>query len=130
MSLERAIHDLWAADHRLTALAALFTGAAAAGTSLPYVVLEQRGSQPAVRASGGRCVERALVRFQIWAAGLADARRIGAEIDRTFDRRGFDQAGVRCLLIQRREESTGVERDGTWRLAIDFLALMDKQPEV
>jgi hypothetical protein len=130
MSLERAIHDLWAADHRLTALAALFTGAAAGGTPLPYAVLEHRGSQPAVRTSGGRNVERALVRFQIWAAGLADARRIAGEIDRAFDRRAFDRAGVRCLLIQRREETAAVERDGTWRLAIDYLALMDKQPEV
>jgi hypothetical protein len=130
MSLAQAIHELWSADHRLTALAPLFSGVAAGGTPLPYVVLEQRGARPEVRTSSGRTVVRGLWRFQVRAAGLAQARGIAAEIARLLDRRDFQRAGTRCLLIQRREEAAAVEAPGTWRLAVDFVALTEQLTEI
>jgi hypothetical protein len=130
MSLARAIHALWSTDHRLAALAPLFSGVAAGGTPLPYVVLEPRGARPELRTSSGRTVARGLWRFHVRAAGLAQARCIAAEIARLLDRRDFDRAGARCLLIQRREESAAVEAPGTWRLAIDFMAMTEHLREV
>ena len=56
MSVERAIHELWSADFRLSTLAPatrVFTGPAAAGVELPYVVIARRANRPLVRTSSG-----------------------------------------------------------------------------
>jgi hypothetical protein len=126
MSLERAIHELWSADHALVQLvpaARLFTGAAAGSPALPYVVLSRLGTRPAVRTSAGRRLDEAAVRFRICADGLEQARQVEAAIARRFDRRDFDRADVACLHIRRVHDGAAIQIDGTWRLLVDYLAL-------
>ena len=79
MSLERALHELWSSDFGLTALVPakrLFTGAAADGAALPYVVLTRQGNKPAARTSSGRTIDETAVRFTIWSPRLDTAKRI------------------------------------------------------
>lgn len=126
MSLERAIHELWSADFRLTALVPagrLCTGAAAGPAELPYVVLTRQGNKPSVRTSSGRAVDETAVRFTVWSMELDLAKRIAAEISRRFDRLDFERHGVRCLNIWRTHDAAALEADGIWRLPIDFVAL-------
>src|SRR5687768_14001132 len=104
MSVERAIHELWGADFGLTSLVPaerVFTGSACGAPDLPYVVLTRHESRPIARTSSGRWLEETAVRLAVWSPGLDEAKRIGAEIDRRFDRKSFEQAGVMCLNMRR-----------------------------
>lgn len=130
MSLERAIHDLWSADFRLTSLvpaARLFTGEARGGPPLPYVVLSRFANRPAVRTSE-RTIDETRLRFSVWASGLDQAKRIAAEIARRFDRQSFEAAGVVCHVMRRHDDAAAPQAGGAWRLAADYQVL-NEQPQ-
>lgn len=125
MSIERAIHEQWAADYRLTSLVPtgqLFTGATTGPTPRPYVVLERQDKVPAVRTSGG-AVDRTRLRFNVWTDGLDQGKQIVMEIARRFDRQNFDQAGILCLNMQRVTETETREENGVWRLAAEYVVM-------
>jgi hypothetical protein len=128
MSLERAIHELWGMDFGLSALVPVqrvFTGRAAGGTDLPYVVIARRASRPLVRTSSGTAIDEATLRLAIRAPGLDAAKRIAAEFRRRFERRHFDQAGVSILDCRPAARSEDPEADGVWRVTLDYHVLFE-----
>ncbi|MGE3406808.1 MAG: DUF3168 domain-containing protein [Pirellulales bacterium] len=130
--LERALHSLWSSDFSLTSLvpsSRLFTGAAADGAGLPYVVLTRLGSKPSSRTSSGRTIDETAVRFTIWCGRLDAAKQLAAEIARRFDRLSFQLYDIHVLNFHRTHDTAAREADGIWQLAIDFVALSEGEGE-
>ena len=126
MSLERAFHELWSSDFRLSALVPagrVFTGPAAGKAELPYVVVTRRGNRPLVRTSSGTAIDETTLRLAIRAVGLDQAKRIAAEVGRRFERRHFDQAGMAIFDIRRADGTEDPEADGVWRVTVDYVVL-------
>lgn len=125
MSIEQAIHERWQGDAALVALlpaARLVTGIAHDAPQLPYAVLAQTESKPAVRTSSGTVITRTALRLSIWAADLDAGKLIAHEADRVLDRTSFALASGSVLNLQRVHSIEQAQADGAWLLALDYVA--------
>jgi len=133
VSLEQAIHERWATDFLLSSVLPaeqLTTGAARGDTVLPYVVLARRENQALLRTSSGTTIDRAVMRFTIWAADLDEAKRIAQAISRRFERTDFALASGSVLNMQRAMETESQADDGSWRLEVDYAVIQRQRPPV
>jgi Protein of unknown function (DUF3168) len=126
MSLEQAIHERWATDFLLASVLPverLTTGAARGETSLPYVVLSRRENQVVARTSSGTSIQRAIMRFAIWAADLDQAKQIAQAVGRRFERAEFALSTGDVLNMQRSLEIETQADDGSWHLESDYVVI-------
>ena len=130
MSLEQTIHERWATDFLLAATlpaARLTTGTARGDTTLPYAVLTRRENQILTRTSSGTSIDRTIVRFAVWAAGLDQAKLIAQAINRRFERSEFTLDEGSVLNMQRSMETESQADDGSWRLELDYVVLVSTE---
>lgn len=125
MSLEAAIHDRWESWPALAALVPaerVVTGAARGEMSLPYVVLVREQEAAPVRTSSLTEVSETMVRFEIRTVELGEGKTIAQAIRQRFNRQGFALAAGTCLVMQWNSETEQAASDGTWRVAVQYVA--------
>ena len=123
MSLEQAIHLRWQNDAPLAALVPVtrvFTGKAVGSPVLPYVVLTRRATEPIDYTSSGTRIARAVMRIDVIDDDLDDAKAIGVEMLRLFDRADFAMAVGTVLNMQLRDLREEMHDDASWCLSVDF----------
>jgi len=123
MSLEQAIHLRWQNDAPLAALVPetrVFTGKAVGSPLLPYVVLTRQATEPVDYTSSGTRIARAVMQFDVIDDDLDDAKAIGVEMLRLFDRADFAMTAGTVLNMQRRDQRETMHDDASWCLSVKF----------
>ncbi len=123
MSLEQAIHLRWQNDAPLAALVPVtrvFTGKAVGSPALPYIVLTRRAVQPVDYTSSGTRIASAVMRLDVIDDDLDNAKAIGVEMLRLFDRADFAMTAGTVLNMQLRDLRKAMHDDASWCLSIDF----------
>lgn len=129
MNLAQVIHQRWAAAEALNDLlptSRVFTGLSPDPTT-PYAVITKADDSPggaggpAAYCNDGSAVDRVRVRIEVFHDDRAAAAAIMHQIKVAFDRSDFALAGSdRVVNMQRSHDSERQEKDGLWRLVIDF----------
>ena len=125
MTLERAIHERWAANAALTALvpAGQVTTGRSSRAEVPYVTILREQTQTALRTNAGDTIDEITLRMNVWHHDYDAAREVLQAIRAAFDRSSFTLAdGSRVLAMRRLTESALQHPDGAWQLTIRFLA--------
>jgi hypothetical protein len=126
MSLEQAIHARWTSDGTLTALvpvARFVTGKALGGLPLPCATLSRVGQRRTTRTSS-RSIAEVQVRFDVFAFELGTLRQVADAVKARFDRATFG-GGATVLGMRRADESQEQADDGTWRLSLAYVAVVE-----
>lgn len=117
MSLEKALHEWWAAEASLRTWIApdrFFTGHVTDG-ELPYGTLWRLGSRVLWRTGAGDLLEEVGLRLRLWHPDYQAVRAIVEHVRRVWDRSSFrlEEGGqVAALLIG--PQTYRQERKGAW----------------
>ena len=132
MSLEKAIHERWAADQKLREWIPpdrLFTGRTTHG-QIPYGTLWRLGSRPIWRTAAGDLLEEVRMVFRLWHGEYPTLRAVVDQMRRVLDRSSFDleESGrVVALMIDR--QTYRQEPEGHWRAEAEMSAQVYWPPE-
>ncbi len=124
MTLERAIHERWAANAALAALvpaAQLTTGRSSRG-KVPYVTILRERARATVRTNTGDTLQEITLRMNVWHTDYDAGRSVLDEILAVFDGSSFSLSeGGRVLHMRRVQDSVQQHADGVWQLTVRFL---------
>jgi len=132
MSLEKAIHERWAADQKLREWLPpdrLFTGLASHG-QIPYGTLWRRGSRTLWRTAAGDLLEEVQLALRLWHGQYDRLRPLVDHLRRLLDRSSFelDEGGrVTALLVDRQRYRQ--EPEGHWQAELEMAAQVYWPPE-
>ena len=123
MNLAEAIHQRWAADESLDNLlpaSRVYTGLSADPT-VPYAVITKQSHRPTAHHNDGSAVDSVGVRIEVFHGNLDSAAEIMDRLKAAMDRADFGlSGGDKVINVQRANDFQRQERDGVWRLVIDF----------
>ncbi|MEZ6069369.1 MAG: DUF3168 domain-containing protein [Pirellulales bacterium] len=129
MSVEQVIQRRWAMYRPLEdwlPSERVFTGRTHDDPETPYAVVTRQTDRPVVVTSSGTSVREVTVRIDVWVDTLGEGKRIVARLGRAFalaDPRKLDP-GV--LTIRRGEQDEQLNEDGSWRLRVDLIVLVQQ----
>ena len=128
MSLEQAIHQRWAAAPELAALlpaARVSTGTTMRDTARPYGILQRVGTAKQLHTSSGTQLEDVRVQLVVWTDDLDSGKQILGAVDAAFHRSSFATPTGMVRHMRRIDLTEQVQPDMCWKLAADFLALVE-----
>ena len=128
MSLEKEIHQQWAADAALIALvpaARLFTGFATGDPTLPYVVLDDVSRERRARTSTAGAVDRVELCFHVYTDDLDQAKEITEAVRQQFDRTSFALTQGAVLSMNETDSIERLHDDGVWQSSTKYSVLIE-----
>lgn len=128
MTLEAAIHMMWAEDEALAALVPperFTTGPAHGATACPYVVLVRGPDRTQTLPSGGARLDRLRIELHIWARSLDEAQAIAQVAAAIFSRADIPFDGGQVLDTRPAGREQHIEPDGRCRLVLAYDALTE-----
>ncbi|MCS7306258.1 MAG: DUF3168 domain-containing protein [Thermoguttaceae bacterium] len=132
MSLEKAIHQQWAAKGKLREwlpVERLFTGRVSHG-QMPYATLWRLGSRALWRTAAGDLLEEVRLALRVWHPEYERLRAVVEEVRRVLDRSSFDldEGGrVTALFVDRQRYRQ--EPEGHWGAEVEMIAQVYWPPE-
>ena len=132
MSLEKAIHERWAADQKLREWLPpdrLFTGLASHG-QIPYGTLWRLGSRTLWRTAAGDLLEEVQLALRLWHPEYDRLRTLVEQVRRVLDRSSFElEEGGRVTVLQVDRQRYRQEPEGHWRAEVEMSAQVYWPPE-
>jgi hypothetical protein len=132
MSLEKAIHERWAADQKLREWLPpdrLFTGLASHG-QIPYGTLWRLGSRTLWRTAAGDLLEEVQLALRVWHPEYDRLRALGDQVRRVLDRSSFElDEGGRVTALQVDRQRYRQEPEGHWWAELELSAQVYWPPE-
>jgi len=132
MSLEKAIHERWAADQKLREWIPpdrLFTGRTTHG-QIPYGTLWRLGSRTLWRTAAGDLLEEVQLALRVWHPEYDRLRALGDQVRRVLDRSSFElEEGGRVTVLQVDRQRYRQEPEGHWRAEVEMSAQVYWPPE-
>lgn len=132
MSLEKAIHQRWAADPRLQEwlpVERLFTGRVSHG-QMPYGTLWRLGSRPLWRTAAGDLLEEVQLALRLWHSEYDRLRAVVDQVRRLLDRSSFElEEGGRVTALQMDRQRYRQEPEGHWLAEVEMTAQVYWPPE-
>lgn len=123
MNLAEMIHQRWAAAEALNELlpaSRVYTGLSV-DPSTPYAVITKHSDRPLARHNDGSAVDLLGLRIQVFHDKRAAAAAVVHQVKAAFDRTDFALSGSdKVINMQRSNDFEVQEKDGVWRLVIDF----------
>ena len=123
MNLAQVIHQRWAANPALDNLlpaSDVYTGAAV-GSTTPYAVISKEHDRPTGFHNDGSAIDTIGVRFEVFHDNYDSGIALMEQIKGAFDRTDFALSGSDKVINMQRVNNFDVqEKDGVWRLVIDF----------
>lgn len=129
MSVEQAIHRRWSTCRplcRRLPVERVFTGRAHDRPDKPYAVLARQADRAVVHTSSGTTVREITARIHLWASTLSEGKRIVRELTRCFDLTDPGRVDASILAMRRGEQDEELNEDGSWRLRVDLLVLVQQ----
>lgn len=133
MSVEQAIQRRWTAFRpleRLVPAGRVFTGSAHDNPEMPYAVVTRQGDRPVVHTSSGTSVREITVRIHLWVSTLGEGKRIVSRLGRAFELTDPRTIDAEILVIRRGEQDEELNEDGSWRLRVDLIVLVQQRAGV
>jgi hypothetical protein len=132
MSLEKAIHERWAADQKLREWIPpdrLFTGRTTHG-QIPYGTLWRLGSRTLWRTAAGDLLEEVQLALRVWHPEYDRLRALVEQVRRVLDRSSFElEEGGRVTVLQVDRQRYRQEPEGHWRAEVEMSAQVYWPPE-
>lgn len=131
MSVQQAIHEHWSAYRPLDDLVPanrVYTGlvppvdAAGGAVTLPYVSLTTQGDRGAQRTSSGTVLTSVQLRFSVFGGKYSETKEVAAAILAHFNRAEFNWSRGKVLDMKQIHQAETEADDGTWQIALDYLA--------
>ena len=123
MNLAQVIHQRWAAAEALSNLlpaSRVYTGMADDPTT-PFAVITKQSDRPAAYLNDGSSLNTVGVRIQVFHHNYDSAADVMHQVKTAFDRTDFELSGSDKVINMRRSNDFETqEKDGVWRLVIDF----------
>jgi hypothetical protein len=133
MSVEQAIQRRWAAYRpleRWVPKERVYTGSAHDSPSMPYAVLTRQSDRPVVHTSSGTCVREITVRIHLWVSTLGEGKSIVSRLGQAFGLADPRMIDADILVIRRGEQDEKHNEDGSWRLRVDLIVLVQQRAGV
>ncbi|HOM17219.1 MAG TPA: DUF3168 domain-containing protein [Thermoguttaceae bacterium] len=132
MSLEKAIHQRWAADAKLQErLPAeyLFTGRVSRDQT-PYATLWRLGSRTVWRTAAGDLLEEVQLALRLWHSEYEQLRAVVEQVRRLLDRSSFElEEGGRVTALRVDQQRYRQEPEGRWLAELEMTAQVYWPPE-